>query len=65
MKTKILAIATALLSLPVFTGCIQEYEPQSSTVTIDQAADAPGSFDYFVNTLTSSLGGQFTYSGSN
>lgn len=65
MKTKILAIATALLSLPVFTGCIQEYEPQSSTVTIDQAADAPGSFDNFVNTLTSSLGGQFTYGGSN
>lgn len=63
MNKRIIAIAVAAISMTALTGCIEEYEPQSSTVTIDQAADAPGSFDNFVNTLTSSLGGQFTYSG--
>ena len=58
-------MAIAMLTIPALTGCIEEYEPQSSTVTIDQAANAPGAFENFVNTLTSSLGGQFTYSGSN
>lgn len=58
-------MAIAILTIPALTGCIEEYEPQSSTVTIDQAANAPGAFENFVNTLTSSLGGQFTYSGSN
>ena len=64
MKKKILSMAIAVLTVPALTGCIEEYEPQSTTVTIDQAANAPGSFDNFVNTLTSSLGGKFTYSGS-
>ena len=57
-------MAIAVLTAPALTGCIEEYEPQSTTVTIDQAANAPGSFNNFVNALTSSLGGKFTYSGS-
>ena len=65
MKKKILSMAIAVLTVPALTGCIEEYEPQSTTVTIDQAANAPGSFNNFVNALTSSLGGKFTYSGSN
>lgn len=64
MKKKILSMAIAVLTAPALTGCIEEYEPQSTTVTIDQAANAPGSFNNFVNALTSSLGGKFTYSGS-
>ena len=57
-------MAVAVLAIPSLTCCIEEYEPQKSFVTIDQAADAPGSFDNFVKSLTSSLGGEFTYSGS-
>ncbi len=64
MKKKYLSFAVATLMIPTLTGCIKEFEPQSDVITIDQAADAPGSFNNFVNTLTSSLGGQFTYSGS-
>ncbi|MGM9708597.1 MAG: RagB/SusD family nutrient uptake outer membrane protein [Prevotella sp.] len=64
MKSKILSMAVAVLAIPSLTCCIEEYEPQKSFVTIDQAADAPGSFDNFVKSLTSSLGGEFTYSGS-
>ena len=52
-------IATAgVLSL---TGCIEEATPQSSVVSADQAANAPGSFDNFVGNLTDNLAGKFIY----
>ena len=62
---KIFSIATMGVALTALTGCIKEIDPQSSTVTADQAANAPGSFDNFVATITSSLNGAFTYGGSN
>ncbi|MDR0962960.1 MAG: RagB/SusD family nutrient uptake outer membrane protein [Mediterranea sp.] len=62
-KIKYLAISAALVSMTV-TGCIEEYDPLSDTVTADQAANAPGAYQNFVNAITSSLSGQFTYSGS-
>ena len=37
-KTTFVALALAATS---FTSCIEEVDPQSSTVTIDQAASAP------------------------
>ena len=43
------------------SGCIEEYSPQSNIVTSDQAAQAPGSFDKFVDAITSPLAGQFNY----
>lgn len=46
------------------TSCEKEILPQNSTVTSDQAANAPGAYDNFVSAITSSLCGQFTYSGS-
>ena len=46
------------------TGCIEEFDPQSSLVTSDQAANAPGAFDNYVTAITSSLTGSFPYSGS-
>lgn len=45
------------------TSCEKEILPQNSTVTSDQAANAPGAYDNFVSAITSSLCGQFTYSG--
>lgn len=58
-----MAAALAVLTLAT-TSCIKEIDPQTSYVTADQAASAPGSFDSFVSSITSSLNGQFTYGGS-
>ena len=65
MKKSILYIAAlAFTTVTTVNSCIKEIDPQSSTVTKDQAANAPGAFDNFVSSLTSSLNGEFTYSGS-
>jgi len=65
MKKSILYIAAlALTTVTTLNSCIKEINPQSSTVTKNQAANAPGAFDNFVSSLTSSLNGEFTYSGS-
>ncbi len=48
----------------ILTGCIKETMPQQNVATSDQVANSPGVFQTFVNTCTSSLVGQFTYSGS-
>ena len=55
-------MAAALMSM-TFTGCIEEIDPQTSTVTEQQAKDARGAFDNFVQNLTSNLSGQFIYGG--
>lgn len=66
MKKYIVSFAVATLVLSSVTGCIEEYSPEgyNNYVTIDQAAEAPGSYDNFVNNITTSLSGQFTYNGS-
>ncbi len=61
MKKILTLTAGALLLLP---SCIQEFEPQSSTVTENQAANAPGSYENFVSNLSSSVAGQFIFSSS-
>ncbi len=62
MKTKFMTLAAILATSALTISCIEEIQPQSSTVTVEQAANAPGSYDNFVNAITSSLCGQFTYS---
>ena len=64
MKNIIKHSAAALALLLGATGCIEEFDPQSSLVTSDQAANAPGAFDNYVTAITSSLTGSFPYSGS-
>ena len=64
MKKIILSLSVAVLSGVGLTGCIEEIEPQNSTVTADQVANAPGSYDKLVDAITSSLAGQFNYSPS-
>jgi hypothetical protein len=46
------------------TSCIQEFDPQSSTVTVDQAANAPNSYNNFVNTITDAMSGSFEFGSS-
>ena len=55
----------ALAGTLALTSCIQEFEPQSGTVTGEQASNAPGAYDNFVNAITSNISGKFVFSGSN
>lgn len=64
MKKIIPIFMLAAAGVMSLSSCIEEYTPQSSTVSLEQAANAPGSFDNFVNNLTGNLCGNFTYSGS-
>ena len=64
MKKIFLALATAALALPLFTSCIEEIDPQTSSVTEKQASNAVSFYASSVDGLTSNLTGQFTYSGS-
>ncbi len=57
-------ILAAAASVVVFGSCIKETLPQTNVATKDQVANAPGSFDLMLSAVTSTLVGQFTYSGS-
>lgn len=63
-KSIVYMAALGVMTLTTLNSCIKEIDPQTSYVTADQAEKAPGSFDSFVGALTSSLNGEFTYSGS-
>lgn len=65
MKKYIYSFAAAALALSSLTSCLDEVDPMgySGYVTTDQASKAPGAFDNFVNSISSSMSGQFTYSG--
>lgn len=63
MKKLIILVATIVGTLSLATSCIEETFPQNSPITGEQADNAPGAFDNFVGSLTSTLAGQFTYGG--
>lgn len=65
MKKIVTSTLAVVFGLTMTTGCIEEYTPQTSYVSEDQAADAPGSFQNFVNGITSPLVGEFNYSPTN
>ncbi len=60
---KKIVLTTAGVALMAFSSCIQEFEPQGGSVTEDQAANAPGSYDNFVSALTSNIAGQWVFAG--
>ncbi|NDV83012.1 RagB/SusD family nutrient uptake outer membrane protein [Bacteroides sp. 51] len=64
MKKIFLPLLTVAFGLTIATSCIDEVNPSTDYVTGDQAGNAPGSYDNFVNAVTSTLTGKFTYSGS-
>jgi hypothetical protein len=63
-KSLLYSIVAAMVMLVTLNSCVKEIDPQTNYVTAKQAQDAPGSFDSFVSSLTSSLNGEFTYGGS-
>ena len=64
MKNIIKFFAVGVATLFMTTSCLEEITPQSNTVTADQAANAPGSYDSFVNAIISNLCGTPQYSGT-
>ena len=58
MKKIFLVLATVALTTPLLTSCIEEVEPQTSTVTEAQASRATKFYDSSVAGLTSSLVGR-------
>lgn len=65
MRNLLVSLSIIALGSASLTGCIEVVDPQSSNVTLDQAANAPGSYNNFVSSITSSLIGNFVYSPSN
>ena len=57
---KFLAPLVAGASL-LFTGCLKETFPQSSTATAGQVSGAPGAFQNYVDACTSTLVGTFAF----
>ncbi len=64
MKNSIKIFSIAAAGVVLMTGCIKEIDPQTSTVTAQQAGDAPGSYNNFVSAITKSLAGSFSYGGN-
>ena len=64
MKKIISSAFAVAFGLTMATSCIEEFTPQTNYVSEDQAADAPGSFQNFVNAITAPLVGEFNYSPS-
>ena len=61
---KTLYLSLALAPSLFATSCIEEIDPQSSTVTKDQVAGAPNSSDKLTAAITSSLTGSPLYGSS-
>lgn len=61
MKKIFIPFLIVVLGLTVTTSCIEEIDPQSGTVTKDQAANAPNSYNNFVSAITTSLVGKFQF----
>ncbi len=64
MKNIIKSSLAVVLGFVLFTGCIKVIDPMgtNSTVTIDQASEAMGAYDNFVDAVTNSLCGSFIVS---
>lgn len=65
MKKIYLTGMAAMMGMLSLTGCIEEVDPQTSYVSFEQASNAPGSYDNFVDNLTGNLAGKLSYGGSN
>ena len=65
MKKNIYISALAALTLPMLSGCIQEFQPETSYADADQVANAPNSYNNFVDALYSTLTGSFIFGDSN
>lgn len=61
-KIYLYAAGLAMMLLP--TSCMQEFQPQGGSVTAEQAANAPGSYNNFVSSITSNISGVNVFSSA-
>jgi len=64
MKNIIKFVLATACATVLASSCIKEILPQTNLATKDQVSNAPGSYNNFVNAITSTLVGQFIYAGS-
>lgn len=64
MKKILSTVVSVALGSALLSSCIEEYDPQTSYVTVEQVANAPGAFDKAVANLTGNLCGSFQFSGT-
>lgn len=65
MKKNIYISALAALALPMLSGCIQEFQPETNYADKDQVVNAPNSYNNFVDALYSTLSGNFVFGSDN
>lgn len=61
---KILTTIAAVGLIVTLPSCIEEFDPQGGSVTANQAANAPGAYDNFVNAITANISGKFVFPSS-
>ncbi len=64
MKKYFVNIFAIVATLLVLSSCIKEVFPQTNRASKEQVAEAPGSFDLMVSSITSTLVGLFSYGGN-
>ena len=62
MKKIFSIVLAGTLVMGGLSSCVEQIDPQTDTVTAEQASNAPGAFDNFVAGLTNGLVGDFVYS---
>ena len=67
MKAILKSLLVVVLGITFVTSCIEEFDPQgrNKQISAEQAANAPGAFDNFVNAITSTLVGTFPFGNNN
>ena len=63
MKKIFISFLAVALVAPLFTSCIEEYDPKNGSLTEEQAKNSPGYFDSAAEAITANLIGQFSYIG--
>lgn len=64
MKRFLVNVAAGMIVLTTLNSCLKEIDPQNGVITGEQVANDPTAFGAFVDAVTGSLTGEFTYSGS-
>ena len=63
MKKIFFSFLAVALAAPLFTSCIEQYDPKDGSMTEQMAMEAPGYFESAAQALTANLIGQFSYYG--
>ena len=65
MKKNIYISALAALTLPMLSGCMQDFQPETSYADADQVNNSPNAFKGFVAALYDNITGNFLFGNDN